>query len=106
MLSVSRAPSEYYPLCASFINLVNLMCQLTQCREAEQLELAQQTPLFKLIVAEEPDAHAFEQLFVALCVVFDNVWRATKSEYWDFPALYDALKRMIEHMLRNEPKDF
>ena len=108
IFSKTRPPDNYYPLCASFINIVNLICELTNARKVEELDITQQTSLFKLFIYEEIDDSnnnkPFEELFCLICRVFDNVWRATKSFYWDFPKLYNAFRERIEFMLSKEPK--
>ena len=108
IFSKTRPADNYYPLCASFINIVNLICELTNARKVEELDITQQTPLFKLFIYEQIDDNnnnkPFEELFCLICRVFDNVWRATKSFYWDFPKLYNAFRERIEFMLSKEPK--
>merc|ERR1712154_693845 len=105
IFSKQRSPDNYYPLCASFINIVNLICELTNARKVEELDITQQTPLFKLFIYEKAENKPFEELFCLICRVFDNVWRATKSFYWDFPKLYNAFRDRIEFTLSKEPID-
>jgi len=106
----SREADNYYPLCASFINLVNLICELTNARKVDKMDILQQSDLLKLFVYEDigdglgDEYRPFMDMFCLLCRVFDNVWRATKSFYWDFPKLYQAFKERIEFMLSKEPK--
>eukprot|EP00483_Globobulimina_turgida_P005610 UN05620 len=104
IFSKTHAENNYYPLCASFINIVNLICELTNARKVEELDISQQTSLFKLFVTASDMSHAFEELFCLICRVFDNVWRATKSFYWDFPKLYNAFRDRISFLLSKEPK--
>merc|ERR1712228_389712 len=94
-----RAADNYYPLCASFINIVNLICELTNAQKVEELDITQQT----LFIYTDAESKPFEELFCLICRVFDNVWRATKSFYWDFPKLYNAFRDRIEYLLSKEP---
>eukprot|EP01084_Bolivina_argentea_P145621 255198_1 len=103
IFSKPREEKNYYPLCASFISIVNLISELTNARKVEDHDITEQTALFKLMVLSEYEC-AFKELFCLLCRVFDNVWRATKSFYWDFPKLYNAFRDRIEFMLSKEPK--
>ena len=124
IFSKIRNYENYYPLCASFVNIAALICELTKARQSEHTEEKYQTKLFKLMAQEceykcEYDLingtkrkdemknyqfnEAFYRIFCVLVRVFDDVWRSTKSFYFDFPKLYEAFKTRIEYFLDKEP---
>ncbi|ETO30341.1 hypothetical protein RFI_06778 [Reticulomyxa filosa] len=77
-----KSEDNYYPVCTSFINLVNLLCELTNASK---------------------ESKPFEELFCVLARTFDNAWRFTKCSYMEFRFLYNAFRDRIEFLIQKEP---
>ncbi|ETO18453.1 PHD zinc finger-containing protein [Reticulomyxa filosa] len=123
-----KSPDNYYPICTSFINLVNLICELTNASKGNsflkkncktsikglclhktlvsELEMIDQAPLFKLFCTVPIELNPFQELFCSLVKTFDNVWRETKCSYMEFRFLYNAFRERVEFLLQKEPCSF
>lgn len=63
----------YYPIAASFINLCSLICDLTNARKVEEMDITQQSALFRLFIYEDID-------------------NEPSSEYWPFQEVRSRIR--------------